>query len=56
VEHVVTYAPSMHLSVVLGNVSTFKATPKIVDFVAVIAVKPLASLVVVVMRVDEFFH
>jgi hypothetical protein len=55
VEHVITYAPSTHLSVVLGNVSTPSPTPQIVDFVAMYAIMSLApSVFVVVMRVDEF--
>ncbi len=54
VEHVVTYARSAHLIVVLGNVSTFSPTPQIVDFVAMYVVIALAPMVFVVMRVDEF--
>jgi hypothetical protein len=55
VEHVVTYAHPAHLRVVLGNVSTLRATPQIVDSVAMYALIALApSVFVVVMRVDEF--
>jgi hypothetical protein len=51
---VVTYARSAHLTVVLGNVSTLRATPQIVDPVAMYALIALASTVCVVMGVDEF--
>jgi hypothetical protein len=54
VEHVVTYAQSPHLSVVLGNVSTFSPTPQIVEGVAVYALMSLAPSVFVSMGVDEF--
>jgi hypothetical protein len=54
VEHVVTYARSAHLSVVLGNVSTLSPTPQIVDCVAMYALMSLAPSVFVSMGVDEF--
>jgi hypothetical protein len=52
VENVVTYAHSVHLCVVLGNVSTLSPTPQIVEGVAVY-VMSLASWVNVIMGVDE---